>query len=49
LASARRADARRDRRLAALGWRVLRVNAAELREAPEAVVARVREALRASP
>jgi very-short-patch-repair endonuclease len=49
LASARRADARRDRKLAALGWRVLRVSAAELRSEPHTVVARVREALRAPP
>ena len=41
------ADARRDRELERLGWRVLRVSAAEVLAGVEAVAARVAEALRA--
>ncbi|MEZ4221679.1 MAG: DUF559 domain-containing protein [Polyangiaceae bacterium] len=40
-------DARRDRELARLGWRVLRVDAALVMADVEAAVQRVREALRA--
>ena len=43
------ADARRDRALGRLGWRVLRVSAAEVMAGAEAVAAQVAEALRAEP
>ncbi|MEZ4225964.1 MAG: DUF559 domain-containing protein [Polyangiaceae bacterium] len=42
----RKADARRDRVLARLGYRVLRLSAAEVCDSLEAAVARVREAVR---
>ncbi|MBK8999987.1 MAG: DUF559 domain-containing protein [Myxococcales bacterium] len=38
-------DARRDRKLARLGWRVLRLEAALVLREPEAALARVRAAL----
>jgi len=44
-AAAQRADARRDRVLARLGWRVVRVTAAEVQSQLPAVVRRIREAL----
>jgi len=43
------ADARRDRVLERLGWRVLRVSAAEVLAGAETVAAQVAEALRAEP
>lgn len=39
------ADARRDRELGRLGWRVLRVSVAEVLAGAEAVAARVAEAI----
>ena len=47
LAAAQRADARRDRVLARLGWQVVRVTAAEVQRDMPAVVARIRAALSA--
>ncbi|ANY07395.1 endonuclease domain-containing protein [Pseudonocardia sp. HH130630-07] len=43
--TAARADAHRHTRLAALGWRVLRYTATDLRDAPDRVLAEVRRAL----